>query len=52
VKQLDVFKSLDTQFRQKVVTLFGNKVRFYDHFTKIRRAEKDAQLLAIKKVLG
>jgi len=38
VKQLNVFKTLDTQFRHKVVTIFGNKVRFYDHFTKIRRA--------------
>ena len=49
VKQLGVFKTLDSHFKQKIVTLFGNKVRFYDHFLKIRKAEKDAQLSTIQK---
>jgi len=38
VKQLGVFSKLDSQFQQKIITLFGNKVRFFDHSIKVRRA--------------
>ena len=43
-----MFKLLDTQFQQKIITVFGNKVRFYDHNIKIRKAEKDAQMLTVQ----
>jgi uncharacterized protein (DUF2252 family) len=48
-KQLGVFNRLDLQFQQKVITLFGNKVRFYDHNLRQRRAEKEVQYNSIVK---
>lgn len=48
VKQLGVFQKLDLQFQQKVITLFGNKVRFYDHNMRVRKAEKEAHYRALK----
>jgi hypothetical protein len=50
VKQLNVFKTLDNQLQQKIITLFGNKLRFYDHNIKIRKAEKDAQMISIRAI--
>lgn len=50
VKQLNVFKTLDNQLQQKIITLFGNKLRFYDHNIKIRKAEKDAQMISIRSI--
>ena len=37
------------QFQQKIITLFGNKVRFYDHNSKQRKAEKDVHYNTITK---
>jgi hypothetical protein len=48
-KQVGVFEKLDLQLRQKIITLFGNKVRFYDHSIKMRRAEKEMQYFSISK---
>lgn len=50
-KQLDIFRKLDTQFRQKIINIFGNKVRFFDHNLKVRKAEKEAHMSQLKDIL-
>ena len=49
--KINFFHTLDKQFHQKIITLFGSKLRIYENYNKEKKknAENTAKVHAMKE---